>query len=273
MRVRFDESSAGNLATHEFSVGTIHKRKDGSSYQKQRDGSWTYYADPSKKTKAVSLPDAPKKPSALKSALGKAWHTLTEPFVGAFHLATSKKSRSEFKAKIGGALKNEASETKALFSILKKAVTPGQKVSKEEQTAAINQVADLVKAGLIATMYGSIAAHGIGELLATIASPAEEIIGAALDKPLRAITKKVFGHEHGILPSSFYSKEPIEAHEWVDALDCMIVEAESNDPKDLIMRLVDAILDEFDSKDLDLEDALSSISLTQARKFVSSQNT
>lgn len=272
MRTRFvlNEHSAGRLTTKEFAVGTVHKRADGSSYQKQRDGTWTYYAGPSKKTKAVSLPDTPKKPSALKSALGKAWHTLTEPFVGAFHLATSKKSRSEFKAKIGGALRSEASETKALFSTLKKAVTPGQKVSKEERTAAINQVADLVKAGLIAAMYGSIAAHGIGELLATVASPAEEIIGAALDKPLRAITKKVFGHEHGILPSSFYSKESVI--EWVDALEAMIVESENNDPKDLIMRLVDAILDELGSADLDLENALSGISPAQAKKFVSSQS-
>lgn len=265
-------ASSGRLTTHELPVGTIHKRKDGSSYQKQRDGSWTYYADPSKKTKAVSLPATPKKPSVLKAALGKAWHTLTEPFVGAFHLATSKKSRSEFKAKIGGAIKNEAGETKALFSTLKKAITPGQKVSKEEKAAAINQVADLVKAGLIAAMYGHIASHGIGELLATVASPAEEIIGAALDKPLRAITKKVFGHEHGILPSSFYSHEPIKAHEWVDALDAMLTEAESNDPESLIMRLVDAILDELGSEDLDLETALSGISPIQAKKFVSSQS-
>lgn len=288
-------SGAGSLAVRGFPVGTIRPRMDGTRYKKQTDGTWTYYAPPESAKKPVQASPAPILPKAktapakvstksiggtLKAALGSGWDTLKEPFVGAFHLATKKSARKAFKEKIGSAFKREAKETKAMFGTVKKALTR-QKVTKEERTAAINQAADLVKAALIGTMYGSIAAQGIGELLATIASPVEEIVGAILDKPLRKITKKVFGQEHGILPSAFYSSDEKDKHEWIDALDARLVESgdaaseeDDSEVEALMSKITDAIFDELSKSGLsdeDLDSALTSSGLTpeNAKKFAS----
>jgi hypothetical protein len=297
-----ERASSGTLTTRGFPVGTIRPRADGTRYKKSSSGEWEYYAEPESgkpgkipfpsdkpAASAASVPagkpePAPASPEKsskktfggkLKSALGAGWDTLKEPFVGAFHLATKKSARKAFKEKIGGAFKQETKETKAMLGTLKKGLT-GQKVTKEERTAAINQAADLVKAALIGTMYGSIAAQGIGELLATIASPVEEIVGALLDKPLRKITKKVFGQEHGILPSAFYSSEgdSKDKHEWIDALDAALTESDDSEAQDLMMRIADAVMDELASSgiaDEDLDAALTKAGVTaeKAQKFVS----
>ena len=56
------------LVTKEYPVGTIHNRNDGSSYQKQKDGTWKRYEDPTKLLKAVSLPEIPKNRKKARSA-------------------------------------------------------------------------------------------------------------------------------------------------------------------------------------------------------------
>lgn len=257
-------------------IGTIHKRKDGLTYQKQRDGSWAYKAKqgpaPAAKPSPASKPAkaAPvNKGGKIKGLLGKAWGTLIEPFVGAFHLATKKSARKAFAAKIGGAVKKEAGETKELLRTLKKALTPGQKVSKEERARAINQTTDLIKVALIGTMYGHIAAQGIGELLATVASPVEEILGAMIDKPLRRATKKIFGHEHGILPSSFYGdgSEKEESLLYNLALLHEVFGGDA-DEQDLLRKITNAVLDELELSEEDVGAGVESgMSTAQAQKL------
>jgi hypothetical protein len=290
--LRFLVNDLRNLTERSYPTGTVRTWGD-RQYQKQRDGAWVYYPGPGNAQKpaaptASPAPTPKAKPpeksagkpapkGKLRRALGKAWHTLAEPFVGAYHLATKKSARKEFKDKIGGALKKETAETKEMLGILKKAVTPGQKVSKEERAKAINQVVDLAKASLIGTMYGHIAAQGIGEFLATVASPGDEMLGVLIDKPLRKVTKKIFGHEHGILPSAFYSdegegeKKEGEKKEELDQLEAIF---KKKAPEQVLLdKILDAVFDEFSKEgisDEDIEAALikSGVDPAKARKII-----
>jgi len=271
-------------------VGTVRTwGKDGLKYQKQRDGSWAYYTEPGQKAAPAKEPEKPAakapegekpktKKGALKAAAGKAWHAVTGPFKAAFKLATDKKYRAEFKKTMGDAIKKETKETKQLLATLKKAVTPGQKVTKEERNAAINQVADLAKVALLGTFAGHMAAEGAVKFLATLASPLDEMAGIMLDGPLRRVTKKIFGKEHGLLPDSFYSgdDEKKDKHEWVDRLDRLDEifglgkkKAPEKAPEQaLLEKIVDALFDELAKEgfsDEDIENALQKSGMTPAQ--------
>ncbi len=56
------------LVTKEYPVGTVYNRKDGSSRQKQKDGTWKRYEASTKMLKAVSLPEIPQKLKKARSA-------------------------------------------------------------------------------------------------------------------------------------------------------------------------------------------------------------
>lgn len=159
----------------------------------------------------------------LKAAAHKAGETIVEPIHAVRNLIKKPEARAALKKRMVTAFKKEGAESKQMAKTIGRALK-GEKITREERNQAINQAADVVKAGILAAGVAHVFSAGILKALAVIASPAEEIAGAALDGPLRAITKKVFGVAHGILPSAFY---------------------EAKSPDEVIEKLVDAILDEL----------------------------
>lgn len=199
-----------------------------------------------KKAPAPEKKSGPAKPAApvskhpnLRKALGHAWHTVVHPFHAAWDLARKSEARKELRTKIVKAVKQEGRETKALLGTLGRALK-GEKISAAERSAAIAQTADIVKTALISYAVGHIFAGGVVKALATLASPVDEIVGIAIDKPLRAVTAKVFGGAHGLLPTAFYESEQ---------------SAEA-----MLMKLVDAILDEMGESGIDDEEILATLS-------------
>jgi hypothetical protein len=188
----------------------------------------------------------------LKHTLGHAFEAVADPFKKAYRLVAGK-DRKEYRKEVAewvkGIGKTESTETKQMLGTFKKVLT-GQPTTREEKVAAVNQAMDVAKTIAIGTFYGSIAAHeGLGALLGTILSPGEEVAGMLLDGPLRRITKKLTGHEHGILPSAFYNK----------ATASVLSAAEGNEIG-LAAHLIEAILSELSKEPLtddDIADALA----------------
>ena len=158
---------------------------------------------------------------AIAHAVG---HSLVHPFVMVKDLLTKPAYRTEVKDFLKGAVKKEVGQTKKMAATLGR-VLRGEKISPEDKRQAIHQAADLVKVAVTGALVAHLAAGGVGHLLATMASPADEVAAMALDGPVRHATTKVFGVEHGLLPSSFY--------ESVDS------------PEALMDKIFDAILDEL----------------------------
>lgn len=178
----------------------------------------------------------------IKTLTHHAVGMVMEPFHAGLALIRKPEARKALRTKLVTAAKKEGKETAALAVTVGKALS-GQKVTREERNAAISQTADLVKMAVIGTIYGHMLAGGVMQALATLASPADEMVGIALDKPLRKITKKLFGVSHGLLPTAFY-----EGTENADAV---------------LGRLFDAILDELSKVKVSEEDMADAIS--QAR--------
>lgn len=160
----------------------------------------------------------------LKALAVKAGHKLIHPFVAMKDLATKPEARAELKAHIKKSIKKEVAETKRMVGTIGRALK-GESVSAEDRNHAIHQAADLVKTAMMAMAVTHIFAGGAVKALATLASPADEVVGMAIDAPIRAATKRVFGQAHGLLPSAFY--EGVES------------------PDALMDKIVDAILDEL----------------------------
>lgn len=158
-----------------------------------------------------------------KHTLHHAWHHLAEPFKAAYGLATDKKQRKAFAKKIGDAVKSEVKETKQMAGTFRDIFT-GKKVKPEAKKQAVHQLVDVAKVVMAGAMVGHLAHLGIGKLLASLASPVDEIVGAALDGPLRKATSKLFGHEHGLLPSAFYSPKEAEGPDFSKMSDDEIIE-------------------------------------------------
>lgn len=187
----------------------------------------------------ISPSALPSKHPNLRKALGHTWHTISHPFHAAWDLVRKPEARKKLRDHLSKSIRKEGSETKALLGTIGKAIK-GQSITPAERTAAIAQTADLVKTAIMTYAVGHIFAGGVVKALATLASPADEVIGIAIDKPLRAITTKVFGSAHGILPTAFYESE--------------------QDPESVLMKLFDEILDQLDKEDLEDEDILSALS-------------
>jgi len=203
------------------------------------------------KSEPKDTPEEKKEHGRLHKALHGVWHAISDPFKKAWKLATDKKYRTEVKDFVVKAVKKEGSQTKAMAGTFKR-VLQGEKVSREDKVAAMNQLADLVKVAAIGGMATHMAGGGIAKFLATMASPADELVGIAVDGPMRKITKKIFGHAHGILPSSFYEEGV--------AVTATLLEAyKEGDEHKLIEKLVDAMLDEMGKMDLGDEDILRAL--------------
>ena len=189
----------------------------------------------------------------LKKALHGVWHALSDPFKKAWKLATDKKYRTEVKDFVVKAAKKEGSQTKVMAGTFAK-LLKGEKVSREEKLAAMDQMADIIKVAAMGAMVTHIAAGGVAKAIATLASPADEVVGVAIDKPLRAITKKLFGREHGILPTSFY-EEGVRG-----SMLALLSEAyKEGDEYKLIETMVDAIVTEMGKTDLSDEDIMRAL--------------
>lgn len=154
----------------------------------------------------------------------KVGHQLVHPFVAAKDLLTKPEARKELADHVKKSVRKETKETKHLVSTIKKAVS-GEKISKEDKTRAVNQAVDLVKVALIGATVAHLFHGGVMKAIGTLASPVDEVVGVAVDAPLRKITEKVFGSAHGILPSAFYE--------------------ESENEHDVMDRVIDAIIDEI----------------------------
>lgn len=192
----------------------------------------------------------------VRRALHGVWHALSDPFKKGWKLLTDTKYRTEVKDFVVRAAKKEGSQTKKMAQTFAK-VLKGEKVSREEKLAAIEQMADIVKVAALGGMVSHVAAGGLAKLIATLASPADEIVGIAIDKPLRAVTKKIFGRAHGILPTAFY-EEGVRA-----PMTALLGEAyKEGDEYKLIETMVDAILAEAGKSDLKDDDIMRALMKT-----------
>lgn len=146
----------------------------------------------------------------VKNVSKKILHTVTEPVHAVYKIATDHDTRHRLTHELGHAIKSEVSETKNAIKTTGKVLT-GKKTTKEERRNAINQGIDVAKTVGLGALASHVVAGGAAKALATLASPADEIIGAAADKPLRKFTDKISHgkYTHGILPSSFYHMKPI----------------------------------------------------------------
>jgi hypothetical protein len=206
-------------------------------------------AEPTKAAPADEPSDTPeekKEQGLLKRALHGVWHALSDPFKKGWKLVTDKKYRAEVKDFVVKAVKKEGSETKVMAGTFKR-ILKGEKVSREEKVAALNQFLDLAKVATVGGIAKHMAAGGVVKFLSTMASPVDEVVGVAVDGPMRKITKKLFGHAHGILPSSFYESVVLsEAYQ-------------EGDEYKLIEKLMDAVLDEMGKTELKDDDILRAL--------------
>lgn len=204
---------------------------------------------PAAKAVAGAQPSASAAPEAehgrVKKLLHGVWHAVSHPFKSAYKLITDKKYRGQVKDFVVKACKKEGTQTHAMAKNVARALK-GEKLTAEEKAAMIDQMADIVKVAAIGAVVGHAAAGGLARLAATVASPADELIGVAIDGPLRKLTKKLFGREHGVLPTSFY--EEGVRYTMLALLDESYKEG---DEYKVIEQMVDAILDEMGKTDLD----------------------
>lgn len=196
--------------------------------------------------------------TVLHKALHHTMHMVTEPFHVAKKLWTSPEARKNLKDSFKKAFHTEAKETKHLGQTIKDALS-GKAISEEDRSKAINQTADLAKVALGGVFLHHLAGYGIKKFLASVATPLDEVIGVLIDKPIRKITKKVFGQEHGLMPSAFYgvSMEPAKAASRRYANEDEVMD-----------KVMDTILDEMgkvDFSDDDVLAALAEVGLDEAK--------
>lgn len=135
------------------------------------------------------------------------WHTVTHPFLEAWKLLTSSQARAETKHWIKTIARKEVAETRHMVAVASTLASGGE-VDRAELVKAVHQFVDLFKTALIVGVlghhFGSELIHDPLHILGMLASPADELVGIMLDKPLRAVTRHLLGHGFGLLPSSFY---------------------------------------------------------------------
>ena len=172
----------------------------------------------------------------FKAAAKKLGHVAASPFLMVKELVQSKETRKRAKDHIANAVKKEVAGTKQLMGTLGKALKGG-KITDDEREQVVNQTIDLVKAGLLVASVGHVFAEGPVKAIMALMTPADEMVGMAIDSPLQAATTKIFGkkYKHGILPSAFY-EGPRVFH---------TVEGKNETPEQLMAKIVDAILAEM----------------------------
>lgn len=187
----------------------------------------------------------------VKEGAKEAGHAVVAPFKAAYRIATVPSETEKFKTQMKGALKQEGKETKAMVKTFGKRLV-GKKTSKEEKHAAWNQLIDL---GKVAGAGALGAKMGIVKTAKAAVMPTDELVAVGVDKPLRKVTKKLFGHSHGLLPSAFYQdhsknktiKESIDSEFVIDFIVEYICEELTKIP-------VYELLEDTDESFLDIED-------------------
>lgn len=143
------------------------------------------------------------------SVLKWLWDTLTHPFHAAWKLFNSKDYRKELKRYLLKALRREGGQTRHLWSVVRK-VAAGGSVEPAELRKAALQFIDLFRTvailAFVAHHFGPDLVNHPLQVLATMASPADEVLGILLDKPLQMASRAFLGQTQGFLPSSFYDK-------------------------------------------------------------------
>lgn len=202
---------------------------------------------PAAKAVAAAKPSAAPEAehSRVKKVLHGVWHAVSHPFKAAYKLATDKKYRGQVKDFVVKACKKEGTQTKQMAKNIAR-VLKGEKLSAEEKAAIADQLADVVKVAVMGAVVGHAAAGGLAKLAATVATPVDELVGVAIDGPLRKATKKLFGREHGLLPTSFYDEGVRHA-----MLTLLSEDYKEGDEYKVIEKMVEAILDEMGKTDLD----------------------
>lgn len=135
------------------------------------------------------------------------WETFTHPFTVAWKMLTSSQARAETKTWLKGVARKEATKTRHMVGVAA-TLARGGEVDRADLAKAVHQFVDLLKTALIVGVLG----HHFGpqiiqdplHVMGVLASPADELVGLMLDKPLRMITRYMLGQGFGILPSSFY---------------------------------------------------------------------
>lgn len=139
---------------------------------------------------------------------GHVWHMIAGPFIGIGKFIISAKFRGEVKRAYKRALSHEIRSTKHLLSVAGR-LARGESVKPQEKKAAMHQLVDILVKVVIAYFAGPHVAHlfsgGIWKALAALLSPLDEILLVLLDKPLRAVAKKLMSADIGLLPSGFYT--------------------------------------------------------------------
>lgn len=135
------------------------------------------------------------------------WETFTHPFAAAWKLLTSNQARSETKRWLKTVGRKEITKTRHML-VVASTLARGGEVERADLTRAVHQFIDLLKTALILGVltyhFGPTLIRDPLHVFGVLASPADEIIGLMLDKPLRMITRHLLGQGFGILPSSFY---------------------------------------------------------------------
>jgi len=143
------------------------------------------------------------KAGAVRTALKGAWQSISTPA-----------GRTALKAKVAAALRQEATETKAMATTFGKMLR-GEKVSPEEKKAAFTQAVDLAhKVVTAALMVGGLppplnhaihaAEHavGAGKLLSAVI---HKVAHHGLDHAIEKAASKMVGKHIGLLPTAFHA--------------------------------------------------------------------
>jgi hypothetical protein len=136
------------------------------------------------------------------------WHVVVGPFQVIGKLLQSSQFRLEVKASFRRALSHEIRSTKHMIGVARR-LAAGEEVNTQERKAALHQLLDLLSKAVLIYFAGphvvGLFKGGVWKALAAILSPLDEIVLILLDKPLRAVVKKLIAADIGLLPSGFYT--------------------------------------------------------------------
>lgn len=139
---------------------------------------------------------------------GHIWHMLVAPFIGIGRLVVSSKFRTDVKRSFIRALKHEVRATRHLVRVAGR-LARGEEVNPREKKAAMHQLMDVLLKVVLVYFAGPHVAHlfqhGVWKALAALLSPLDEVLAILLDKPIRAVAKKLMNADIGLLPSGFYT--------------------------------------------------------------------
>jgi hypothetical protein len=150
------------------------------------------------------------------------WHALIHPFLALGKLFVSAQFRKEVKAAFRRALSHEVRSTRHMLSVAGR-LARREEVNPQETKAALHQMTDILSKAVLVYFAGPSVAHlfsgGIWKAFVTLLSPIDEIMVILLDRPLRAVAKKLMNADIGLLPSGFYTHFSKSAQQSQTTLD------------------------------------------------------